>query len=88
MAGIPKQMFIRVDLPAPFSPTRATTSPAPTEKPTSESTRDSPKDLLTPSHLNNVDSSMIFYAPSFREGLINGLFARRRRCSRFLMLEI
>src|SRR3954471_11380041 len=39
---------MRVDLPAPLSPTRAATSPAPTSKSTSVSARTAPKLLLTP----------------------------------------
>ncbi|OPZ39275.1 MAG: hypothetical protein BWY99_01435 [Synergistetes bacterium ADurb.BinA166] len=39
MTGIPNRMFIRVDFPAPFSPTRERTSPGPREKDTSLRTR-------------------------------------------------
>src|SRR5919107_4977986 len=45
---MPEIALIRVDLPAPLSPTRATTSPAPTSKSTSVSARTAPKLLLTP----------------------------------------
>src|SRR4051812_36927914 len=45
---IPEIALIRVDLPAPLSPTRATTSPLPTSKSTSVSARTAPKLLLTP----------------------------------------
>src|SRR5256885_7560492 len=39
MTGIPKRMFMRVDLPAPFSPTRAWISPSRTESETPFKTR-------------------------------------------------
>src|SRR4051812_745457 len=45
---MPEIALIRVDLPAPLSPTRAATSPAPTSKSTSVSARTAPKLLLTP----------------------------------------
>src|SRR3954454_2826031 len=45
---MPEIALMRVDLPAPLSPTRATTSPAPTSKSTSVSARTAPKLLLTP----------------------------------------
>src|SRR3954464_1779591 len=45
---MPAIALMRVDLPAPLSPTRATTSPAPTSKSTSVSARTAPKLLLTP----------------------------------------
>src|SRR3954452_21779256 len=45
---MPAIALIRVDLPAPLSPTRATTSPGPTSKSTSVSARTAPKLLLTP----------------------------------------
>src|SRR6266508_5515966 len=44
----PSIAFTRVDLPAPLSPTRATTSPALTSKSTSDSACTGPKLLLTP----------------------------------------
>src|SRR5467141_3685996 len=43
----PARIFIRVDLPAPFSPRRPTTSPIPTEKLTSSRARTPGKDLDT-----------------------------------------
>src|SRR6266850_1467957 len=43
----PARIFIRVDLPAPFSPRRPTTSPGPTEKLTSSRARTPGKDLDT-----------------------------------------
>src|SRR5882762_1655780 len=43
----PARIFIRVDLPAPFSPRRPTTSPLPTEKLTSSRARTPGKDLDT-----------------------------------------
>src|SRR5436190_5574289 len=39
MTGMPKRMFMRVDLPAPFSPTRAWISPAETVRETPFKTR-------------------------------------------------
>src|SRR6266850_1710058 len=39
MTGMPKRMFMRVDLPAPFSPTRAWISPAATDRDTPFKTR-------------------------------------------------
>src|SRR3954449_7634376 len=45
---MPEMALIKVDLPAPLSPTRATTSPWPTSKSTSVSARTAPKLLLTP----------------------------------------
>src|SRR5215211_3627041 len=45
---IPAIVFTRVDLPAPLSPTRATTSPSWTSKSTSLSAWTGPKLLLTP----------------------------------------
>ena len=44
---IPAKPLIRVDLPAPLSPTRAVTSPARTEKFTSFNTSTGPKLFLT-----------------------------------------
>src|SRR5919206_1936066 len=46
---MPAMTLTRVDLPAPLSPTSATTSPAWTPKSTSSSARTGPKLLLTPS---------------------------------------
>ncbi len=40
------EIFMSVDLPAPFSPTRASTSPSATEKPTSSSALTPGNDLL------------------------------------------
>src|SRR6476661_432407 len=45
---MPEIALIKVDLPAPLSPTSATTSPCPTSKSTSVSARTAPKLLLTP----------------------------------------
>ena len=44
----PERIFIRVDLPAPFSPTSAWISPPATAKSTPSSTRTGPNDLLMP----------------------------------------
>ena len=44
----PPRMFIRVDLPAPFSPRRAHISPGDTAKSMSRSTSLAPKDLYMP----------------------------------------
>src|SRR5688572_1156258 len=45
---IPPAMCIRVDLPAPFSPTSACTSPAANEKSAPRTARTGPKDLRMP----------------------------------------
>ena len=45
LANTPDKIFIRVDLPAPFSPTRAWISPSPTVKSTPIKTSFFPKDL-------------------------------------------
>ena len=47
-ACAPERIFIKVDLPAPFSPTSAWISPPCTEKSTPSSTRTGPNDLLMP----------------------------------------
>src|ERR1700722_9156410 len=46
---MPPRIFISVDLPAPFSPMRASTSPGRTRRLTFSSARTPGKDLLTPS---------------------------------------
>src|SRR5436190_24305798 len=45
---MPEIALMRVDLPAPLSPTRATTSPAATSKSTSVRASTAPKRLVTP----------------------------------------
>src|SRR4051812_9359440 len=45
---MPEMALISVDLPAPLSPTSATTSPAPTSKSTSVRASTAPKRLVTP----------------------------------------
>src|ERR1700752_4752042 len=47
MTGMPKRMFIRVDLPAPFSPTRAWISPEATARETPFKTRLPSNSLVT-----------------------------------------
>src|SRR5512132_108786 len=48
MTGMPNRMFIRVDLPAPFSPTSAWISPTPTEREIPFRTRLPPYSLVIP----------------------------------------
>src|SRR5437764_7330409 len=51
---MPERILTRVDLPAPLSPTRATTSPARTSKSTPSRAWTGPKRLLTPSRLKRA----------------------------------
>ena len=60
---IPAIVFTRVDLPAPLSPTRPTTSPAWTAKSTRSRAWTGPNLLLTPSTSSNGASALI---PSLR----------------------
>src|SRR3954452_11363572 len=52
-------VFTRVDLPAPLSPTRATTSPALTSKSTPSSAWTAPNRLLTPPSASRAPFELI-----------------------------
>src|SRR4051812_27590772 len=56
---IPAIAFTRVDLPAPLSPTSATTSPSPTPKSTRSRAWTGPNLLLTPSISSSGASALI-----------------------------
>src|SRR5438477_564578 len=51
---MPERILTRVDLPAPLSPTKPTTSPAFTSKSTLSRAWTGPKPLLTPSRLSRA----------------------------------
>src|SRR5699024_3492950 len=54
-ACTPASIFTSVDLPAPLSPTTATTSPAATSRSTWVRAATAPKDLLTPRRVSTVE---------------------------------
>src|SRR5689334_668928 len=63
---------MRVDLPAPLSPTRATTSPAWTSKSTPESASTAPNRLLTPlASSRGVDCAGVVEGMSVISGLLD-----------------
>src|SRR4051812_19849747 len=71
---MPDMTLTSVDLPAPLSPTRPTTSPAPTPKSTLSSACTAPNRLLTP---RSSSSGSVAVAVAFMSGILLSGLARR-----------
>src|SRR5215211_2444626 len=81
---MPAMILTRVDLPAPLSPTRATTSPGRTSRSTPSSAWTGPKLLLTPSRASTAPSEFMVEG-SFPSVEAGGARRRQPRPIRYLM---
>src|SRR3979411_1829477 len=84
----PARIFISVDLPAPFSPTRACTSPALTSKVTPSSAR-TPGNVFTMSRIvsNGPGTARLLAGVGLGEGADRDRDLRRRRLAAEVVVD-